>query len=59
MLDTVKREDSSKVSVEWSVVGAKINYSPDDGKDGTEEVVTTAVEPNDFVWNTIHLGCER
>ena len=49
MLDTVKCEDSSKVSVEWSIVGAKMNYSPDDGKNGTEEVVTTAVEPNDFV----------
>ncbi len=61
MLDTVGCEDSSKGSVERSIVGTKMNYSLDDGKDGTEEVVsTTAVEPNNFVGrNAILLGCKR
>ena len=42
--------------MEWSIVGTKMNYSLDGGKDGTEKVVTTAVEPNNFVGNAILLG---
>ena len=59
MLDTGWCEDSSKGSVEWSVVGTKMNYLSDDGKDGTQIVVTTAVEQNNFIWDAILLGCKR
>ena len=58
MLDTIVGKYSAQGSGWRGIVDTKVNDASNNCKDRTKKSVTTAVEANDFIWNTVFLCCE-